>query len=191
MPSADPLDTLAQALLRDEAVPFEWVIAHVRGKKIRAPWIACQDARTLLQVYAYTGDRPGLVRAACACARDALKYALPGDERARRTIETAESWARGTASLAQVEQVIATGRAPGSVNNAAIAAIHVITAVGVPLAGSAALAASFAADAAVRDIGIPRTLDDATEERRPELARLARIVRATIPCPTLDQLTAR
>ena len=53
-------------------------------------------------------DRKLLVRAACACARTALQYVKPGEERPRKAIETTEAWTRDEATLVQVRAAAAS-----------------------------------------------------------------------------------
>jgi len=79
----------------DEAV--KWA-----GDKTQAEaWATCERADWMLWLVAridgmkYT---PRLRLAACACARTALKYIPPGEERPRLAIECAERYARGEAT---------------------------------------------------------------------------------------------
>ncbi len=62
-------------------------------------WETCEKAHWMLHALARASvDRAVLVRAACACARTVLDVVPPGEDRARRAIETAEAWSRGEAS---------------------------------------------------------------------------------------------
>ena len=79
-------------------------------------------------------DRKLLVMTACACARTALKYVKPGEERPLRAIETAERWCRGEATIDEVRK--------------ARAAADVAAYADVADAADAAAYAAVAADAA-------------------------------------------
>jgi len=186
----DPLEALLAALAAGGPIPFEWVVAHARDGTIQAAWDACQDATRLLRVYAHAKDREGLVRAACACARTALCVPRVGGL-ALLAIEAAEAWARGEATVEQVrraaqeadDDVHATTTAAEMAATAAIAAA--LTAV---VSGSVSTS-NKAADAVYYSVDSYSTAFGGVKAAR--LRELAKIVRATIPCPALDQLTAR
>ncbi len=175
----DPLKPLADALRDGATIPFDWIVEHARDGTIRAVWDACKDAQLLLQVYAYAGDRPGLVRAACACARTALK----GEDRPRIAIETAEAWTRGEATLDQVRKAAADAAYAADADYAA--ADYAASAAYTAHTAHAAAAAAYAANAAARGHALAKLA------RGHALAKLAKLVRATVPCPTLAQLMVR
>jgi len=63
-------------------------------------WNICEDGAVMLNALGQVGEpgsdaRRPLVLAACECARLALPHVLPGEDRPRLAIETAERWAQG------------------------------------------------------------------------------------------------
>ena len=84
-----------------------------------------------------TESRKKLVLCACECARLALKHVPVGEEHPRIALETAEAWARGNASLKEVQAAAKAAWAAAGAAGAAWAA-----------AEAAALAAAKAAWAA-------------------------------------------
>jgi hypothetical protein len=86
-------------------------------------------------------DRKRIVLATCACARLALKFVKPNEERPRICIEVTERWTRGNATIEEVRKA----RDAASYTTAA-AAYTSYAAAGA--AGAAAYAAAYAADAA-------------------------------------------
>ena len=112
-----------------------------------AAWKACKRGDWMLWLAARSGvDRKVLVLAACACARTALKYVAKGEERPRVAIETAERWARGEVTIAEV---IAASYAAYTAAYAASAAAY---------ASYAAYAADAAADARIKSFARSATL---------------------------------
>jgi len=100
-------------------------------------WHHHQNGEQLLQIFADLDiGRSLVVRAACDCARTALRYVPKGEDRPRIAIETAEAWCEGRASIGQVS---AAGSAAADDARGANAA-H---------AGAAAAAAAHAAHADV------------------------------------------
>ena len=66
-------------------------------------WAECPRGDWLLWVAGRLGaDRRTIVLAACACARDALRFVPSGETRPLAAIETAERWVRGEASIRDV-----------------------------------------------------------------------------------------
>jgi len=111
----------------------DWIEAHP-GMTFERAWAECPRGDWMLWIAARLGvERKTLVLAACACARLALKFVKPGEERPLRCIETTERWARGEATIVEV----CTARA------AATAAAYAAT----PAAYAAADAAHAATDA--------------------------------------------
>jgi len=90
------------------AEAVEWV-----GEKTMAEaWATCERADWMLWLVgkidgSYT---PRLRLAACACARTALKYVTPGDERPRLAIECAERFAMGEATQKELDAAWASAR---------------------------------------------------------------------------------
>jgi hypothetical protein len=75
-------------------------------KDPRRAWHACERGDWLLWIAAKVGvDRKLVVRAACACAREALRRVPQGEDRPRKCIEVAERWADGKASIEEVREV--------------------------------------------------------------------------------------
>ncbi len=121
-------------------------------------WAECPRGDWLLWVAGRLGaDRRTLVLAACACARDALRFVPSGETRPLAAIETAERWVRGEASIRDVRAAAAAAadaRAAASSAAAAWAADAADAARAADAAASsaaaawAAAAAAWAADAA-------------------------------------------
>ena len=104
-----------------------------------------------------------LVLAACDCARLSLKYVKAGEERPLKAIETAERWAHGKATIAEVCAAAYAAYA----DDAAAAA-----------AAAAAAYAAVAADAAAAS---------ADAVRKEVLAQCADIVRKHYPKPPMKE----
>ncbi len=88
-------------------------------------WAKSERGDILLWLAAWAGiDRRQVVGAACAVARQALKYVPPGEERPRIALETAEAWARGEpgVTLLQVRTAAAAADAAAAAADAAAAA---------------------------------------------------------------------
>ena len=68
-------------------------------------WERCDRGDWLLWISAKLGvDRRTIVLSACACARTALQYVPPGEDRPRLAIERAEAWCRGEATIEDVRR---------------------------------------------------------------------------------------
>jgi hypothetical protein len=82
---------------------IEWALEQPDAA---SAWAACERPDWLLWLAGRTATteehRKAIVLAGCACARTALKYIPEGEDRPRVAIETAEAWARGEATIAQV-----------------------------------------------------------------------------------------
>jgi hypothetical protein len=84
----------------DEAIA--WVESS-RRKLAAKIWDDCERGDWMMWIAARAGvDRKLIVSAACLCAREALKYVKPGEDRPRIAIETAERWVRGEATIEEV-----------------------------------------------------------------------------------------
>ena len=91
--------------------------------------------------------RKKLVLASCECARLALKHVKQGEERPIKTIETAEKWANGKATIEQVRKAAAAAYATAIATAGADAADAAAYAAYTATAG-ADVAAAYAAYAA-------------------------------------------
>jgi hypothetical protein len=91
-----------------------------RAPVLRDPvawWTACTDGRDMLFVagnLCTQGDElhRAVVRAACACAREALpvwEANYPNDRRLHIALDTAEAWARGEAATEDVRNAAGAG----------------------------------------------------------------------------------
>ena len=90
--------------------------------------------------------RKKLVLCACECARLALKYVPKGEDRPLKCIETAESWARGEATIEEVRVArrAAYVAAYVAASVAAYVAAYVASSVASSVVSSAYEAASYA-----------------------------------------------
>ena len=79
------------------------------GKKTNArkAWNKCERGDWLIWILAWQKvDKRQLVLVLCECARLSLKYVEKGEERPLKAIEIAEAWARGEASIGEVEKAV-------------------------------------------------------------------------------------
>jgi hypothetical protein len=125
----------------------EW-LASQRTAPLLQAWLTCPRGDWLLWLAARAGvQRQQVVLAACACARLALKYVKPGEDRPLRAIEAAEGWARGEPGFT-LERV----RAAAAAYAYAYAADAADAAdAAAAYAAAAAAAYAYAADAAAAD----------------------------------------
>jgi hypothetical protein len=110
-------------------------------------WDACERGDWMLWLLAkWNANRKKLILAACECARLALKYVPKGEERPLQAIEIAERWAKGQATLKEVESAAAaayaTASAADATTGAAYAAGAAATAADTPRAAIVAAAAA-------------------------------------------------
>jgi hypothetical protein len=79
-------------------------VTWAKGQRTwRRAWANCDRGDWLLWAAERIDiDRTLITRAACDCARKALKYVPGGEERPRIAIETAEAWCRGEATIEEV-----------------------------------------------------------------------------------------
>jgi len=78
---------------------LEWV----GDKSLHEAWNTCERGDWMLWLAAMVEiDRKVLVLATCECARLFLHFFPEGENRPRKAIEIAESWAKGKASLSKV-----------------------------------------------------------------------------------------
>jgi hypothetical protein len=118
-------------------------------------WNICEDGADMMDALGQVGEpgsdaRRPLVLAACDCARLALPHVLPGEDRPRLAIETAERWARGEdVTLEQVEAAeFFAYTADDAASWAAASASPAATSAAAATAWAAASAAYAAASAA-------------------------------------------
>ena len=89
-------------LLRACPEALRWCAQHA---SLAAAWAACERGDWMLWLLGKlagppkSDSRKALVLAACECARLALPCVSADEERPLKAIETAESWARGEASM--------------------------------------------------------------------------------------------
>ena len=75
----------------------EWL----KDRDLERAWEECKRGDWLLWFAAKVGiDRKVIVRTACACAREALRFVPDGGP--KTAIETAERWCNGEATIEQV-----------------------------------------------------------------------------------------
>ena len=99
-----------------------------RGKSLSEAWRACDRGDWMLWLCAKMIGQEGwptqqqVVLAACSCAERSLKFVRKGDDRPRLAIETARRWARGEASMSEVQDDDAAAAAYAAAYAAADAA---------------------------------------------------------------------
>ena len=169
------------ASLCDKELPVHLAVAWDHHG--RSAWKACEDARELLRLLTYV-DRKAAVLAACACARTALKYLPPGEDRPFKAIQTAEAWTRGEATEDQCREAAYTADAAAAYTAdaaAAYAAWAAYAAAAAAAAAAADAAAAYAAHAA-HAAGNWRQVHNQT------LRELADVVRSIAQCPTASRI---
>ena len=157
--------------------PCNEAVAWIGKRTPKQAWEQCPRGDWLLWIAARVGvDRKLIVRAACDCARTALKYVPRGEDRPRIAIETAERWCDGTATIGEVRAAADAAYAAHAAHpDAAYAAAYATYAAYVADAAYAAAYATYAAyvvDAAY-------AAADAARSRA--LKRCAALVRKRIP----------
>ena len=154
-------------LLRACPEALRWCAQHA---SLAAAWAACERGDWMLWLLGKlagppkSDSRKALVLAACECARLALPCVSADEERPLKAIETAESWARGEASMDDLRAAAYDAAAAAAADAADAAA---------DAAAYAAYAAADAADAA----------DAAAYARARTLTQCADIVRKHYPAP--------
>lgn len=161
-------------------------------------WHACRDAQSLLRVLAHWNGR-AMVRASCAVASVVVPIALRADSRPRAALEAARRWAEG--SSVQIEDLAQLAREASDVTGdraticAARAAADSAWAARMSAIGDASAAAdaaaAVAANAAHAMAASARQVSRAAWRAALSgaLARLADVVRAAAPCPSLETLS--
>jgi hypothetical protein len=173
---AEPYSTLADAWEKCER--GDWML-----------WLAGKARAKLC-------TRQQLVLAACECARLALGHVPAGEDRPRVAIETAERWARGEATLAEVRKAAAAAYATYAAYAAAAANAAAAAYAADAADADAAYAADAAADAAYADAA-DAAADAATAaayaaaDRIKALREMADIVREQIPAKVIVAAESR
>ena len=129
-------------------------------------WAECERPDWLLWWAGQVVSRQELVLAACDCAETALRYVPEGEDRPRLAIDAARRWARGEATVKEVDAARAAAIA-AYINAGYAASYAALTAYATPApyaAHSAAAAAEEAARAAARadDYAATHAAADAT-----------------------------
>ena len=181
----------------------EWAASYSSPEEA---WAACPRGDWMLWLLGKIPStrRQDLVLAACACARLALPYVTPGEDRPRVAIETAEAWARGAVGLdavrvavydadaacaaAAADAACAAACAACAAAYAACAAAYapadaVYSAAAPAAAAAAANAAAAAANAAAAAADAADAAVAAVAARLTVQARCADIVRRFFPKP--------
>ena len=106
----------------------------VNGQSAQEAWEKCERPDWLFWFCGTVGvQRKQLVLAACGCVRLALKFVEEGEDRPRLCIEMTERWARGKATIEEVQQATQAANAYANsvaytyaaTSYAAIAAVHI------------------------------------------------------------------
>ena len=145
------MKSLIEFLKKSEACApaLKWLETQLDAQ---TAWVNCERGDWLLWLLAKLEiDRKKLVLLACKCARSSLHLVLKGEERPRIAIETAEAWARGEATLGEVNRAaIAAQEAVYSASSRASyeAAAYVLTSYASVHAANAAGYAARTADVA-------------------------------------------
>ena len=175
--------------MRDRLIKMgacEDAVAWVGERDIAAAWAECERADWMLWLAGRVVAREPVVLAACACARTALQYVPAGEDRPQLAIETAEAWARGEATIAEVRSADAAAArrlrraTPPPTPPTPPPPPTLPTPPPTPPAAAYATAAAYAADAAAAAAVYATS-------RRVALAQMAGLVRGII---TAEQVAA-
>jgi len=144
----------------------------------RQAWESCERADWLLWIAERHGAPESAVRlAACACARTALQYVPAGEDRPLRAIETAERFARGEATVEELDAAARGART--AILTAGTAAAYAALAAAVAAGSTAAVATDWAArDAAAASAAANYATSDAHWDAA--LTRMSPLVRENI-----------
>ena len=96
---------LSKWLERQAVCPM--AINWVGGRTARQAWDECPRADWMLWSVGRLVERKVVVRAACACARTALRYSPETEKRPLHCIDTAEAWCDGRATIEEVKDAAA------------------------------------------------------------------------------------
>jgi hypothetical protein len=177
-------EKLRQFLISRSACPafMDWL-----GKRDSAQmWAECRRPDWLLWWAGQAVSRQELVLAACDCAETALRYVSEVEDRPRLAIETARRWARGEATVKEVDAA-RVAAISAYINAGYAASFAALTAYATPApfaAHSAAVAAKEAARAAAHAPNAAAAANDAA------YAEMCQLIRQRWPeCP-LPEVTA-
>ncbi len=208
---ADPLAELLEHLEDTGAPPPGWQATHAPDGDLARVWAASDDLDALLRAAATCAPRPVLVRAACACARTALSCVQPPPAPVAHALARTEAWCQGAATadavraafeaIEYLEDPAPTGHfardATWGYARTAVAAAADAVSFDPPedAASGAARSArdALAMHALAHEVSTgPLFGDDPRWAAATAAAttRVADLLRAHLPCPTLDQLRA-
>ncbi len=208
LPPQEPGVAIGAVLVGEQPDPFtvtpEWAAKYAPEGRLDSVWRAFPTASFHLLLLARLGDRRGLVRAACVCARTLLQY-LPADEaRPARALEAAERWAAGSATDAEVASALAALKAGERQRAAAFTVVaHVLELLQVEPGSALYSADQIGIEAAMahahRELELEdREFDEDWEEdleldaKSERWARtLADLVSTTLPAPPLPPIAPR
>jgi hypothetical protein len=169
------------------------------NRTAREAWDECERADWLLWWATKAGvDHKQIVRAACQCARRALRFVAAGEARPLHCIETVEAWCDGKATIVEVRSArpavcaAAYAAAYAAAAAAAAAADAAYAYAGYADAAYVCAAAYAAADAAAdaADAAYAADAADAAAYRkvqRDEHVALCAIVRAGLSMPEVQE----
>ena len=188
------LMSLRDQLQQMEACPL--AIEWVGDRDITTAWAECHRGDWMLWLAARVLDRPLLVRAACACAREALVHVPDGEDRPRVAIDTAEAWVCGDVELQEFRA------AAGAAAEAAAEAVYAVYVAESAADADNAAAYTAAAEAAVFAANTADAADAAKAAnaaacaayayaRRKSLAESADIIRSSIPVDVIEGAMAQ
>jgi hypothetical protein len=207
-----PLEELLAHVHCYEEVPEAWIAANAPDGSLEALWVECNHVGVLMNLAALTVDRRTLVGAACACARMVVKH-LPPERRAQAdaALDTVERWARREAELDEVaaaadatDHTYANAESIAPLVSCAACAVDAAVSAAATVAGhdtrwydarqsteAAGHAAGFAA--AALDWADPDGSHAKEKLVDAQIASdwcpsLAAVLRAHLPCPTIDQV---
>ena len=162
---------------------MEWL----KDRDLERMWEECERGDWLLWFAAKVGiDRKVIVRTACACAREALRFVPDGEIRPKTAIETAERWCNGEATIEQVRNASsAAAAADAAAYAAACDAAYAAYAADADAAYAAYAAAAYAAYAAAAAAADAAAYAAAACARKEALEKSAQIVKSML---SLDQI---
>ena len=159
-----------------------------KGKSLRECWATSERGDWMLWLCGKMVDQEGwptrqeMVLAACACARMSLKFVPKGEDRPLQAIKTAEKWAKGKATLEEVQAAAIAAAAWAAAAHAACAADSTAAATAAAYAAAAAASTAAAYAAAAADSA-------AAAARAKALKKCAAIVRKRLVFPALKEAT--
>ena len=160
----------------------------LKDRDLERAWEECKRGDWLLWFAAKVGiDRKVIVRTACACAREALRFVPDGEIGPKTAIETAERWCNGEATIEQVRN--ASSAAAADADDAAYAAAcdaaYAADAADADATLAAYAAAAYATYSSDAYAEASAAAADAASARKEALAKSAQIVKSML---SLDQI---